>query len=215
MPSHTVQSALVCMYHESDGAPWNFPTWKVITGVQHSLFSPDPSFLPKGWTAEDRKAVDIYFDQYKKQPSEEAKLAFSASRSNASQVPGREFFRKWVTRSWADWRIHARIEEILVAENIHPLIIIRTARKGTLDWPNGSVYIPLVVDAVGRALFGEESMDPLGLLSCDLREAVQALVQRTWINLWNQFKRNKKRLAELEKNTILAFESEYLTFPFV
>jgi hypothetical protein len=38
------------MYFDNDGAPWDFPQWKELTGIVHGLFPKDNKHLPKGWT---------------------------------------------------------------------------------------------------------------------------------------------------------------------
>lgn len=211
MPSHTIQSTLIGLFLTVNGAPWGFDKWKQITGVSHGLFPDDPFQLPSGWSPEDAEYINQYFDQYEALGSEDEKAKFAASRSNAANtahVPGRDIFRKWVSRSWGHWRIHAKIEEVLRKNSLHPLILMRA--QGTLDWPNGCSYIPLVVDPVGKELFGEEALDSLGLVSPQLRAPMQGLITRTWINTYNQFRRNKTRLADLEKKTTLAFDRTFL-----
>jgi hypothetical protein len=211
MPSHTVPSALIALFFEDPGVPWDFSQWKEITGVHHGLFPEDKSLLPDGWTAEDARDIQIYFDQYSKLPTVEDKIKFaSILRSSNQAVPGRPKWQSWVNLKWKGWKIHAKITEILNVENLHPLSLTLNSKSKSknLDWPNGGTYIPMAVDPVARALFGLEAMDNLGRLPADLRTPMQALIQRTWINIWNQLKRSKTRLGNLEKDAIEAFEGK-------
>lgn len=213
MPSHTIHSALVQMFFDSNGAPWTFPLWQDITSVRHGLFPDDDALLPKGWSREMANFIRSYFDQYNKKPKEDDKIKFAAAKAGADQVPGRDLWRKWVIECWKVQKIHSRITEVLSVENLHPLTVALNSTSGSIDtWPNGAHWVPLAVDPVSKALFGDVALNSLGRAHMELRTATQALIQRTWMNLHNQLNRNKTRIVNLEKEAIEAFESELLLF---
>lgn len=98
MPSHTIQSALVKLYN-ADGAPWCWKTWKDITGVHDGIFPSDKALLPKGLAPKDVIDIQSYFNQYEAQPTEDAKIKFSAA-NKGNPMPGRNQWRDWVTAGW-------------------------------------------------------------------------------------------------------------------
>jgi TATA-binding protein-associated factor len=200
------------MYIDSH-APWDFPRWKSLTGIQNGLFPEDDSLLPKTWSREDANSVRSYFDQYSKKKKEDDKIKFASARAGGHQVPGRDFWRKWVTDSWKDWKIHSKIIEVLSIENLHPLTLALNSKTRSLEsWPPANQYVPMAVDPVGAALFGPECQDIFGRVQADLRQTTQALIQRTWTNLYNQVQRTKVRLAGLEEDATNAFNGRFLLF---
>ncbi|GLB33117.1 putative helicase [Lyophyllum shimeji] len=207
MPSHTNHSALVQLWYDGDRAPWNFRTWQEITNVHHGLFNANDALLPKGWTREMATSIESYFDQYSKKPREDDKIKFASARSGALTLPGRDWWRSWVTEAWKQWKIHSRISEVLTAENLHPLTFVLNSFRQDGAWPNGAQICPLAVDPVAKALFGVEALNSTGRLDMHLRSSTQALIQRSWINLHNQFNRSKKRIVKLEKEAIDAFNN--------
>ncbi|KAF8057085.1 P-loop containing nucleoside triphosphate hydrolase protein, partial [Lyophyllum atratum] len=72
--------------------------------------------------------------------------------------------------------------------------------------PDGTLYTPLAVDSVARDLFGDEALGPHGRAHEGLRRTIQALIQRTWLNLRKQAIRSKVRILDHEKIAIAAFE---------
>lgn len=214
MPSHTVHSALVQMFFDS-GAPWVFPQWKEITGVSHGLFPTDDAHLPKGLTRPDLVFLWSYFNQYNKKVKETDKIQFAAATSNSAQNPGRAIWRSWVTERWREWKIHSRIIAVLNEENRHPFTLALAFQDDSdepsadLTWPNGSLYIPLVVDGVVLALFGVEALNSHGEVPMKLRAMAQALVQRTWKVIRNQVDRSKGRIIKLEKDAMQAFQCKF------
>jgi TATA-binding protein-associated factor len=193
-----------------DGSPWMYPKWQFITGVHHDLFPQDDSHLPKPWTREDANNVKSYFDQYSKKVKEDDKIKFASAKSGGTQVPGRDFWRKWVTDCWKGWKIHSKIIEVLSSENLHPLTLALSSKSRSLDtWPSATQYVPMAVDPVGTALFGVDCLDDLGRVSSEIRQTTQALIQRTWLVLYNQIQRSKGRIAELEKQATDAFNGKY------
>ncbi|RDB15031.1 Protein CHROMATIN REMODELING 5 [Hypsizygus marmoreus] len=208
MPSHTIHSALIQIFFDSPGTPWNYPQWQDITGVRHGLFPAEDSLLPTGWSRETATFISSYFDQYNQKDSEDAKIKFAAGRANANLLPGRELWRKWVVDSWKTWKVHARITEILSRENLHPLTVTLSSPSGSLDvWPNGALFVPLAVDPVAHDLFGDECLNSIGRARTEIRQATQAIIQRTWLMLRNQVNRNKDRIVNLEKEAINAFDN--------
>lgn len=208
MPSHTVHSALTQMFLE-EGSPWRFPKWQSITGVRNSLFPEDDSLLPTPWTRYDANNVRSYFDQYSKKVKEDDKLKYASAKAGGTQVPGRDFWRKWVTECWKKWKIHSLIVSVLSSENLHPLTLALSSKSCSLDtWPSATQYVPMAVDPVGRELFGVECLDDFGRVPSELRQTTQALIQRTWISLNNQMKRSTKRIGQLETQATDAFNGK-------
>jgi len=124
MPSHTCTTALIDLYH-AGGAPWNYPKWQEITGVRHGLFPDDDSLLPRGWTREDAQNVASYFSRYKNIVGECAKLKFAASRTDGGSLPGRTFWRTWVTTNWGRWKIHRRVIDVYKENDCFPPTILQ------------------------------------------------------------------------------------------
>jgi hypothetical protein len=206
MPSHTVQSALIKFYY-NNGAPWNWTTWKDITGIHDGIFPTDDALLPKGFTRQNVTDIKSYFDQYQAQPTEDAKIKF-AGQNKGNPLPGRVKWREWVTTNWKVWKIHIRITDVLTAEGLHPLNIMANDARGEKMWPNAETYIPLVVDAVALDLFGDESFDSSGRLAFQYRSVTQNLVQRVWGNVYKQSVRSRNRLGALEDAATRAFRGE-------
>jgi hypothetical protein len=212
MPSHTIHSALTQMFIDAQ-APWGFPQWQSITGVKNSLFPEDDSLLPKGWTRVNANAIRSYFDQYSKKKKEDDKIKFASGRAGGDQLPGRDFWRKWVANGWKEWKLHSKVIEVLSSENLHPLTLALNSKTGSLDaWPPGAQYIPMAVDPVGSTLFGPEALDNFGRVTSELRQTTQALIQRTWTNLYNQVQRSKGRIVTLEKEATEAFNGGVFFF---
>jgi hypothetical protein len=205
MPSHTIPSALIKLFH-TDGAPWNWPSWQEITGIHHGLFPTDDRRLPKGISRQDVKDLQSYFDQYRAQQSEDDKIKF-ASQNKGTIIPGRGKWREWVTACWRTWKINARITDILTTEGLHPISIMLNSNDVD-TWPSADLYLPLAVDAVSQSLFGHEALEASGRLPMQYRHVTQHLIQRTWINLHKQNKRNKTRLVALEEAATKAFNGK-------
>jgi TATA-binding protein-associated factor len=184
-----------------------------MTGVRHGLFSKDDTQLPPGWTRADSESVSSYFSQYSNIVGEDARIKFSSSRTGAV-VPGRDFWRSWVTSNWGKWKIHSRIAELLTARDIHPVSLYQ---KNT-DLKNKQVsnsYLPLILDDIGLSLYGPEALDSRGLLPYALRGPTQQLAQRTWSTLTKQISRSKQKFASLEAAARVAFEGELLSLSYL
>lgn len=208
MPSHTTHSALIQMSLAMPGAPWCYPKWQEITGIHHGLFPADDAQLPRGWSRDVANFIQSYFDQYSKKKKEDDKIKFSAARAGAHQVPGRDPWRQWVVEMWKVWDIHGRITRALAEEGLHPMTLSLGHESNA--WPDGTLYTPLAVDSVARSLFGDEALGPHGRAHEGLRRTIQALIQRTWLNLKKQGTRSKVRILDHEKIAIAAFESELM-----
>jgi hypothetical protein len=209
MPSHTVASALIQMYLDSD-APWKFAGWIQLTGATHGLFPDDDAYLPRGLLRSDIPFIISYIDQYSKK-SEDARITFSNAHSGAALVPGRAKWTTFVNNFWKYYKIHARIIAILTSENLHPLTLALGAEDESADssqdppWPNGTAYVPLAVEAVAIALFGNEVLNSHGHMPMKLRTTTQFLVQRTWKVIHNQILRSRQRIGKLEEGALQAF----------
>ena len=214
MPSHTIHSALVQMYYDFDGAPWNFAAWKELTGVHHGLFPKDDKLLPKGWTRQTANEIHSYFDQYRAILTEEEKLKFASSKGTTQNVPGRKAWRDWVPKIWKAGKIHEKIIEVLIDENLHPFALM--SHNDSPDaWPPANQWVPLAIDPIGLALFGEECYaDGLDRIRNSLRQSTGSLITRTWILLRANFDRSKKRVDILESEAIGAFEGSFTLYFF-
>jgi hypothetical protein len=205
MPSHLNHGTLIQMYYDSDGAPWNFDRWKTLTNVHHGLFPVDDNKLPDGWSRQNADEIASFFDQFRNCMSEDEKIKFASVKRKGQNVPGRTAWRDWVVKIWKDGKIHEKINDALYAENIHPYTLI--AQYGTSDWPSATMWVPLAIDPVALALFGEECYsDGMERVRVSLRNTTGALITRTWLVLYNGFKRSKKSIDTLESAAIQAFE---------
>lgn len=207
MPTHTIASALIKFYFMKEpfgGAPWIFPAWQETTGVYHGLF--DKTKLPKGWTPEMAAAVQSYFAQYQSKRGEDEKVKFACLNRKAEMetVPGRAFWKQWVTDGWTTWKIQRHICTILTDHDLHPLQIM-VSNNDLDEYPQSTLYLPLALDKVGSYLFGHESLDTKGHLLLPLREPLMIILQRVWMNLKRQVTRSRNRLAKLEAEATAAF----------
>jgi hypothetical protein len=209
MPSHTPASALIKLYL-LDGLPWEYPTWKAITGIHNGLFPSDDTLLPGGWTRQDVNDIKSYFDRYNQLPTEDDKIKFSVSRK-ADGLVGREKWRTFVNKSWDKWGVHNLIVEGLRKESVHPITIM--VNDGDLDdWPCASNYVSKAVETVGALLFGPEAFQVGELLPSKVRKCVIILIQRSWARIRDQVNRDKKRMEVLEATAISAFQGKCLSF---
>lgn len=215
MPSHTIPSALLNLYVDSEGAPWNFPTWREIINAPNGLFPPEGLALPKGLSLEVVPHILSFIDQYKRISKEEDRIKFTSARAGkqGAVLPGRDFWRKWVTKMWASASMHSRISDILIDADCHPVTILNND-PDLKNKPISNHYIPYCIDAIGKALYGPEALDNAGRLVFRYRANTQHLVQRTWINLCKQLARSKGRLARLETLAREAFNGISLSLSF-
>ena len=206
MPSHTIHGALIQMHYDLDGAPWNFATWKALTGVHYGLFPKDDDKLPCNWSRQTAKEVASFFDQFHNLMTEDEKIKFSSVKKTGPHIPGRKEWRDWVTKVWKDRKIHDIITEVLSAENLHPYALAAQSDSPN-DWPPANMWVPLAVDPVALALFGEEcySGGMERVRGC-LRNTTGALITRTWLVLHTGLDRAKKRIRILEFEAMDAFK---------
>ena len=203
MPSQTVHYVLTEMYVSCNEAPWGFPTWQELTSVRHGLFPDDDRQLPAGWTRQTAVEISSYFSQFRARLAEEERATFSKADDG---LPGRRAWRNWVTKLWKDARIHAKIIEVLSSENLHPYRLA----QATITWPDANTWVPLAVDPVGLALFGEECYGGgVERVNHSLRNLTKMLITRTWILLNNGLTRCKKKIQDQESEAMKAFEGSY------
>ncbi|TFK60185.1 hypothetical protein BDN72DRAFT_779739 [Pluteus cervinus] len=202
MPVHQIHGALTHMYWEAECAPWTYPEWKEITSVKFGLFPPEDENLPSDWTRADANAIQSYFVQYKAQPPGQ-KIRFASMTGSGSTIPGRVLWKKFVTKGWKDWRIHARITKILMDHNLHPYLLLRHSTSGA--WPDAARYIPIVLPYIALDLFGPGALDGLDHPKSDIDPMLHALVTRTWSNLNNQRSRSVNQLKKRKAEALAAF----------
>jgi len=195
------------MYYDLDGAPWNYTGWKELTGVRHGLFPKADNQLPVRWTRQKAINISSYFDQFRAftTATERIKFASQAPGKDVQLVSGRKEWRDWVTKLWKDCRIHEKIIDVLLAENLHPFHII--AQDPSAGWPDADYWIGVAIDPVGTCLLGEEAWFPgVERLHSKLRPTLKELIQRTWLVLYNLRNRSEGQLAALESKAVEAFE---------
>jgi len=188
------------------GAPWNWPVWQAITGVEHGLFPSDDSQLPKPWDRQTANEISAYFDRFDAAATDDAKLQLANSRNN--NIPGLLKWRSWVSSNYTKtWGIQSTIVRVLEERNVHPLRIMLAEDPPQLNvWPDAETYTAVVIDAVGYALFGPEALNAHGLLRQNLRGPTKVLVQRTWLNLRASITRSRNRLEKLDAKATSAFK---------
>ncbi|RXW12649.1 hypothetical protein EST38_g13204 [Candolleomyces aberdarensis] len=197
MPTHTPASALIKLFFAMHGAPWIFPRWLEITGLKHPFNPKRDEHIPKDLTRAKINAIESYFSQYHAKPTEDEKIKFAMKlkQDGIETVPGRELWRNWVTSHYSThWKIHSRIAKILSSQGIHPEQLM--AETGDDSPPNSASYLPIVLDDIGRELFGPEALDSNGRLLTKLRDPTLILAQRTWTS---QVKNMGPRKLRLEK----------------
>ena len=181
MPSHTAHSALIKLYYlpGHPGAPWGWPVWQSITGIHHGLFPSDDKHLPHGWTRTDSDLVKSFFVEYNNLPTEDLKIKFCAQfRSGQYRVAG-EIWLKFIRKHWEKWRIHDTIVNIFRQVGIHPIGIM-VDNQALENWPQAEMYLPIALDSIGMALFGDEAFGGKELLPLDLWKCLLILAQCSW-----------------------------------
>lgn len=207
MPPHSIASAVMTM-HTYNCAPWAYERWQEITGVYHGLFPEEDELLPPGWTRKDADNVEYFLDLFQHKNSEVQRIKFVGARKNANAVPGRLFFRTWLSDVWKASQIHATIIDTLSANSLHPVTIALGSGQRSLKkwWPSPRTYSTLALELVGFELFGKEAADDLGFLEHDLRGPTQALITRTWTNVHAQVKRVMVKIDVLEAAAMEALD---------
>ncbi|KAF5309269.1 hypothetical protein D9611_015099 [Ephemerocybe angulata] len=200
MPTHTAHSALVKFWFALEGAPWGYPTWQDITGLEAGIFPEDSSHRPRGWSEQDVAHIKSYFEEYKAKRTEDEKIKFAGLTRKVGKdvVPGRALWRTFVTENYSrSWNIHGRISKVLNDVRIHPMQLMSSL--GDFDeYPGAISYLPMALDHIALALFGQESFDKSGHLQRELRDPTLILAQRTWEHLRRAHGRDYARLEKLE-----------------
>ncbi|RXW11304.1 hypothetical protein EST38_g14551, partial [Candolleomyces aberdarensis] len=199
MPSHTPASALVKLYFSLRGSPWNFTRWQEITNVHHGLDPEKDEHLPPGLSRSEITSILSYFDQYDALGTEEEKIkfAYKAKKRGHDPIPGRAFWTSWVNKRYStDWKINSRISKILSSLGIHPEQIM--AETGDTTPPPNASYLPLVIDIIGRDIFGHEALDSHKRLLLRLREPALILAQRTWFLATKRIGARRKRVEKMK-----------------
>lgn len=212
MPSHTAHSALIKLYFcpEANGAPWNWPQWQNITGIRHGLFPADDDKLPDDWTREDANNVYSFFSEYNRRVGEEAKKHFCANYKDGNHRVAGDIWTKFVRKHWEKWKIHDTIVKAFRQAGVHPMTLM--VDSGSLDWPDATSYIPIAVDSIGMALFGEDAFGEKDLLNGDIRKCTQILAQCSWTRIRNRVSADKGKLTNLESLAVQAFEGAALLY---
>jgi len=206
MPTLTIGQALLEIFIAIEGAPWIYPRWQQLTGVHHGLFPDDPKLSPKGLPLEKKAFILSYFTQYANIRKADERQKFASAIKNASSVPGRQIWRDFSTLVVRDSALHRIITQVLTDINLHPTILIENNPALSFEnWPDARGYLPLAVDSVGEALFGPDAFDSLGRLRSELREPVQAIIQRTWNNVKKSLSRGSKRVEKYREDVMKAF----------
>ncbi|KAF6745335.1 P-loop containing nucleoside triphosphate hydrolase protein, partial [Ephemerocybe angulata] len=200
MPTHTVHYSLFKLFVTCNEAPWCFPTWQEITGVDYGLFPQDDELLPLTWNRDMADDIARYFDALQAKATEDDRVKFSAVQRKVGNdnTPGRALWRKYITDNYDKrWNIHTRIANVLTDVGIHPSQLM-AAQGDFTDFPAAHSYLPVALDPIALALFGHESFDKAGHLRKDLRESTLMLGQRTWDHLRKINQREWKHLEKAE-----------------
>lgn len=136
-------------------APWKWSAWKDYTGICHGLFLPDDAQLPPGLTCKDILDIASYFCTYKREKTEDDKIAFATKTRGNTTHPGHAKWNVFISWNWSCWVIHGLIIAELKDWDIH-LQDIFAQERGTA-WPNADTYIPMVLDTLGMKLFGNDT----------------------------------------------------------
>ncbi|RXW15947.1 hypothetical protein EST38_g9910 [Candolleomyces aberdarensis] len=159
--------------------------------------------------------IESYFSQYNAKPTEDEKIKFAQKKKEegTDKVPGRDEWRKWVTKHYSThWKIHSRISKILSAHGIHPQQIM--AETGESAVPNNATYLAIAIDAIGHELFGSEALTSNNRLHPKLRDPTMIMAQRTWtLQARNSDDRRQRveKMLQLAEEKLLNLESGKVT----
>ncbi|KAF9442094.1 P-loop containing nucleoside triphosphate hydrolase protein [Macrolepiota fuliginosa MF-IS2] len=204
MPSHTPASALIKLFFIG-GAPWKWPAWQDRTGVRYGLFPSDDEKLPPGITRKDAADIASYFRAYRKEKTEDDKIAFATKTRGSAAYPGRAKWNAFVSRNWSRWGVHGLIVAELKEWDIHPQdIVIREKMTG---WPSADAYTAVILDTLGMKLFGEDAFYANSTsLPTDLRLLLRIFVQRSWTHIRVHVSNLKNRSEVIENAAREAFK---------
>lgn len=193
--------------------------WQELTGVQHGLFPPDDRDLPKGWTRDDARDIQSFFHQYSQIPTHDLTARHKFASAKNDTVPGRKKWTQYVQNRWKPWGIHLIVVEALNKHGIHPLTIINSnsipihidGAFNSTAWPHSDLYIPVVIDTIAMSIFGPEAFEDADILPSPLRLPVKSIAQRSWARIGDQLKSDMKKLDEVEKSAMKAFDGAYFS----
>ncbi|RXW13670.1 hypothetical protein EST38_g12186 [Candolleomyces aberdarensis] len=205
MVVHLNHSGLLRLYYDIPGAPWNWPRWKEMTGIQHGLFPADDAHLPPGWTREDAKAIRSYFEAYRALPTEEAKHAFASvtKKANIEDYSGRTLWRTWIVNNWPRWKIQLKIHNAFEDSScLWMQIMVANNLKGLpKDIPIGDA-----LDRIAYTLFGDDGLDSNGKILYLLRKSVHIFALSASNNLRKTAQRLIDRVVRNEGAIDAAFQ---------
>jgi hypothetical protein len=204
MPSPTPASALAQLYN-SGAAPWNWDSWKDITGIRHGLFPENDADLPKGMARRDSDDILSYFTAYNALPSETAKFRFASGKGGV-KAPGRTTWNEYIRRNYNKWGINGHVVQALNKANAHPVKQM-LGENNLDDWPSSDQLLPQALNEIGLALFGTDAINPeTENVYGFLRAPTLHIAQRAWSTLNKKFNRDRGKLQEYEKAAQLSFE---------
>ncbi|KXN81008.1 Nuclear protein STH1/NPS1 [Leucoagaricus sp. SymC.cos] len=207
MPSHSVACALIKLY-DLGGAPWEWQTWKDLTGIHHGLFPTKDEHLPKGLTREKADIIQSYFNAYLRIGSEEEKIKFASKSKGVPDHPGRKLWNSFVSKHWSRWGVHGIVVAELKEADCHPHDILIRENNPKLKWPIADIYLTKILDTLGWQLFGEEAFpDNCDVLRTDIRLCIKMIAQQSWTSIRGHVTNLKNRAAAIEAAARASFEA--------
>ncbi|KAJ2911463.1 hypothetical protein MD484_g8951, partial [Candolleomyces efflorescens] len=189
MVAHLNHSGLLRLYYDIPGAPWNWPRWKEITGIQHGLFPDEDAKLPPGWTRNMASAIHSYFEAYRALPTEEAKHSFASvtKRENQEDYSGRAMWRSWIIKNWGRWKIQLKIHNAFEDSDClwHQVMVANQLTSFPKEIPITDAH-----DRITYSLFGSDGLDDNGKTLYRVRKSVHIFAQAAASN----FRRSGLRL---------------------
>jgi TATA-binding protein-associated factor len=205
MPSWRPADALARLY-ALQKAPWNWPQWQKLTGIQDGLFPEDPSKRPKGLSKQDSLHIETFLVALSLLPNEDTQLKFAARETADQYDPGRQAWRKFIGSQWQKWNVSGIINDLLREKSCHPIDIMLA--DDTTDFPESSTLAPRVQEDVALTLFGPEVISENGLVHTKYRKVVGILVQKVWTRINQSYRRMTKRFPAYEQAALDAFNGE-------
>jgi hypothetical protein len=186
-------------------SPWNWDSWKDITGIRHGLFPESDANLPERMSRRDLDDVLSYFKAYNAMPSETAKLRFASGKGDA-KAPGRTIWNAYVRKNYNKWGINGLVVQALNKANAHP--VKQMLGENNLDvWPSSDQLLPQALNEIGLALFGTDAINlETENIHGFLRAPTLHIAQRAWSTLNKKFNCDHDKLQEYEKAAQSSFE---------
>ncbi|KAG6876903.1 hypothetical protein C0993_012196 [Termitomyces sp. T159_Od127] len=216
MPSHTAASGLVQIYFATTppGLMWTWPVWQEITGINHGLFPSNDAHLPAGMSRQDATEIKAYFDMYNSIKSKTKKFAFATGSKGAQFHPGQPKWNHFVTMHWSRWNVHNITLKAFREHGVHPATLLMN--EGNLEnskaWLDSDGYIPVMVDSLGRSLFGDDAFHAGSeFLPGKVREGLQSIAQRVWNTTRVQLSRLRQNRDKIQAAAEAAMENKPLT----